>query len=55
VVVTAGVIVTFIGIGVASGNSDTKGTSANAGHRRTTDNHKSSDKTAEAPAPPDVT
>jgi hypothetical protein len=55
VLVTAGVIVAFLGIGAASGASDTTDTSADGSHHSTSEGDKTSDTVAGAPATPDVT
>jgi hypothetical protein len=55
VLVAAGVIVVFIGIGAASGSSDTTDTSAKDTNNATVEQDKTSDTTPEAPSTPDVT
>jgi hypothetical protein len=56
VLVTAGVIVAFIGIGAASGSSGTTDTSAKTGsHTGTSDGDKSADTVADDPGTPAVT
>jgi host cell surface-exposed lipoprotein/uncharacterized protein DUF2510 len=54
VLVTAGVIVVFIGIGAASGSSDPKDTAAKDNHAKVKQD-KTSDPANEAPSTPDVT
>ncbi len=55
VLVTAGVIVAFIGIGAASGSSDTSNTSAKDSNNSAATHDDSSDTSAGAPSTPDVT
>jgi Host cell surface-exposed lipoprotein/Protein of unknown function (DUF2510) len=55
VLVTAGVIVAFIGIGAASGSGGKPDTSANGNPSGASQQDKSSDTSADAPATPDVT
>ncbi|HEY7043547.1 MAG TPA: Ltp family lipoprotein [Nocardioidaceae bacterium] len=55
VLVTAGVLVAFIGIGAASGSSDPKDTAAKDNHTADVQKDKTSDAATEAPSTPDVT